>query len=69
LQYASIPAGPVTLLPGKSYANVILSFDNVPQMAGMRVTYVVNLVHIDNSSGVSVSTMGTEVILEAPGMP
>ena len=64
-----MPAGPVTVLPGDSYADVTLSFDNVPQMAGMSIMYVVNLVHIDTSSSVSVSTISTNVTLEAPGKP
>ena len=59
----------MTFLPGDSYADVTLSFDNVQQTAGMSVTYVVTLVHVDISSGVSVNAMSTNVILEAPGKP
>ena len=59
----------MTLLPRDSYADIALSFDNIQRTAGMSVMYVVTLVHVDTSSGVSVSTMSTNVNLEAPGKP
>ena len=59
----------MTLLSGDTYADIILSFDNVQRTAGMSIMYVVNLVHVDTSSGVTVSTMSTNVNLEAPGRP
>ena len=59
----------MTLLSGDTYADVTLSFDNLQRTAGMSVMYVVNLVHVDTSSGVSVNTMSTNVNLEAPGKP
>ncbi len=58
--------GPVTLLPGRSYADVTLYFDNVT-MTGLNQVLYVDLVLTDAGSGVNVNSTQSTIILEPIG--
>ena len=58
--------GPVTLMPGRSYADVTLYFDNVT-MTGLDQVLYVDLVLTDAGSGVNVSSTRSTIILEPIG--
>ena len=58
--------GPVTLMPGRSYADVTLYFDNVT-MTGLDQVLYVDLVLTDAGSGVNVNSTRSTIILEPIG--
>lgn len=58
--------GPVTFMPGRSYADVTLYFDNVT-MTGLDQVLYVDLVLTDVGSGVNINSTQSTIVIEPIG--